>query len=400
MKKRLLIISPYLPYPLNHGGAVAQYFFLENLSELYNISFLSELKTLEEKNDAEYLKKSFPLITFLFFENYSRIQPIEKTRWWIKIKVLVHKMLSKWKLLPKSMITNTSYSAPKNDTFGKFISDQFIGSNFDIVQFEFFGTLPYIDYVPKNTFSVFIHHEIKYKALGLRSKKDVPLIEKVKIFEIEKLKMFSKIAVFNENDKNLLTVEGLNRIYLSQFGLPLSFHLKRNVSTNFNKFIFLGSEKHYANVEGLKWFFDKIYIPNYAQLAPIYITGYWSDNFQLKFKKFEKINFVGFIEDIEELFEESVLLCPIISGAGIRTKILQAFANKVPVFSTEMGAEGLLNGNKHIVIFDDHTFMGLYKSYFNNTSLKQIAVQGNAYYNKFFKTEELIQQRIKLYNND
>lgn len=399
MKKRLLIISPYLPYPLSHGGAVAQYFFLENLNGLYDISFLCEINSIQEKNDGQYLMNCFPLITFLFFENYCSPQPVKRESLWIQFKVVIHQLLSGWKLLPTSMMAKGSYSIPVNESFGKFISELLIDKSFDIVQLEFYGTLPYVDYIPQNIYSIFIHHEIKFKALGLRGKKDVNLISNIKKHEIEKLKMFSRIAVFNENDRDILCKEGLQNVYLSQFGLPSSFHLKRDVSSTFNKFIFLGSQNHYANVEGLKWFIEQIYLPNYSMLVPIYITGYWSENFKHQYKEFKKIIFVGFVDDMEKLFENGVLLCPITSGGGIRTKILQAFANKVPVFSTEMGAEGLLKENKHIVVFDDETFMRMYKAYFNDTSLQDIAIQGNIYYNKFFRNDVLIQQRISLYNN-
>lgn len=399
MKKKLLIISPYLPYPLSHGGAVAQYFFLENLNSLYDISFLCEINSTQEKNDGQYLIKCFPKITFLFFENYT-VSKVEKHEsLWIRFKVIIHKLLSGWKLLPTSMMAKELYSIPFNENFGKFITEQFIDNNFDIVQLEFFGILPYVDFIPKNIYSIFIHHEIKFKALSLREKKDVDLIANIKKYEIEKLKSFSRVAVFNEHDREILNREGLSHIYISHFGLPLSYHLKRDVSLIFNKFIFLGSQNHYANVEGLQLFIEQIYLQNYNMLVPFYITGYWSEDFKRQYKDFKKIIFVGFVEDLEKLFENGVLLCPINSGGGIRTKIIQAFVNKVPVFSTEMGAEGLLKGDGHIVVYDDKTFIKKYKLYFNDASLLDIAIQGNNYYNKFFNNNVLIQERINLYNN-
>jgi glycosyltransferase involved in cell wall biosynthesis len=36
-----------------------------------------------------------------------------------------------------------------------------------------------------------------------------------------------------------------------------------------------------------------------------------------------------------------VFVCPILSGSGVRVKLLEAFAAGIPAVSTQMGAEGL-----------------------------------------------------------
>ena len=48
------------------------------------------------------------------------------------------------------------------------------------------------------------------------------------------------------------------------------------------------------------------------------------------------------VDDIRRPFSEcSVFLCPIFAGAGVRVKILEAFASGIPVVATPLGAEGL-----------------------------------------------------------
>ncbi len=50
----------------------------------------------------------------------------------------------------------------------------------------------------------------------------------------------------------------------------------------------------------------------------------------------------GFVEDIREpLGRYAVFVCPILSGSGMRVKLLEAFASGIPVVSTRLGAEGL-----------------------------------------------------------
>jgi glycosyltransferase involved in cell wall biosynthesis len=56
----------------------------------------------------------------------------------------------------------------------------------------------------------------------------------------------------------------------------------------------------------------------------------------------ENIELIGFVNDVREpLARYSVFLCPILSGSGVRVKLLEAFAAGIPVVSTRLGAEGL-----------------------------------------------------------
>ena len=51
---------------------------------------------------------------------------------------------------------------------------------------------------------------------------------------------------------------------------------------------------------------------------------------------------LGFVEDVREpLARYAVFVCPILSGSGVRVKLLEAFAAGIPVVSTTVGAEGL-----------------------------------------------------------
>ena len=54
------------------------------------------------------------------------------------------------------------------------------------------------------------------------------------------------------------------------------------------------------------------------------------------------VELLGFVEDIRtELASRALFVCPILSGSGVRVKLLEAFAAGIPVVSTTVGAEGL-----------------------------------------------------------
>jgi glycosyltransferase involved in cell wall biosynthesis len=54
------------------------------------------------------------------------------------------------------------------------------------------------------------------------------------------------------------------------------------------------------------------------------------------------LEMLGYVEDIRDpLSRYSLFVCPILSGSGVRVKLLEAFAAGIPVISTRVGAEGL-----------------------------------------------------------
>jgi glycosyltransferase involved in cell wall biosynthesis len=54
------------------------------------------------------------------------------------------------------------------------------------------------------------------------------------------------------------------------------------------------------------------------------------------------VRFTGFVPDVREpLARYSVFVCPVLTGSGIRVKLLEAFASGIPAVSTYLGAEGL-----------------------------------------------------------
>jgi glycosyltransferase involved in cell wall biosynthesis len=61
----------------------------------------------------------------------------------------------------------------------------------------------------------------------------------------------------------------------------------------------------------------------------------------------------GFVEDVREpLSACAVFVCPILSGSGMRVKLLEAFAAGIPVVSTTVGAEGLAEGGDTCLLAD------------------------------------------------
>jgi glycosyltransferase involved in cell wall biosynthesis len=60
------------------------------------------------------------------------------------------------------------------------------------------------------------------------------------------------------------------------------------------------------------------------------------------------------VDDVREpLARCAVFVCPILSGSGVRVKLLEAFAAGIPVVSTTLGAEGLTRSDGQICALAD-----------------------------------------------
>jgi glycosyltransferase involved in cell wall biosynthesis len=66
------------------------------------------------------------------------------------------------------------------------------------------------------------------------------------------------------------------------------------------------------------------------------------------------VTFLGPVDDIRDpLSRHAVFVCPILSGSGVRVKLLEAFAAGIPAVSTRLGAEGLLeHGGDFLAVAD------------------------------------------------
>jgi GT2 family glycosyltransferase len=111
-----------------------------------------------------------------------------------------------------------------------------------------------------------------------------------------------------------------------------------------NTMLFLGSFRHGPNLVALDWFARQV-LPRIVErepLARLIAIGSDPPPKHMYADYPDALEMVGFVEDIREpLARYAVFVCPILSGSGVRVKLLEAFSAGIPVVSTTVGAEGL-----------------------------------------------------------
>jgi O-antigen biosynthesis protein len=127
-------------------------------------------------------------------------------------------------------------------------------------------------------------------------------------------------------------------------GIDVSHYEFRKCGREPLTMLFLGSFRHEPNRIGIEWFLAHV-MPRILDRRPeakLVLAG--SDPPPAHaYADFEgAVRMLGFVEDVREpLGRYAVFVCPILSGSGVRVKLLEAYAAGIPVVSTRVWAEGL-----------------------------------------------------------
>lgn len=388
IKKKILFITKNPPYPLTNGGAVAQFFFISKLIDYFDITLIVSVKKESWIHSIIQLQTEIQKLELniycdeaqdTIFNNLLNILPYR-----IKKRI---RLKERW-------ITNFF----EGKQFLNYLSNHFTLNKYDIIQCEFYETLKLLKFLPQDSLKVFIHHELRFKAI-MNADMNLKNIDTLKENEINQLNYADVIGVFNLEDKSLL--EPCKRpVIVTPFGIPNQLILKSEVSNEFNKFIFMGGQGHLPNSEGLTRFLDFIYIPlmEKYKMMPLYIFGFWNKLYAQKYSDYKNIKFVGFVEDLTPYYNNAIMLVPIWSGSGIRTKVLQSMANRIPVITTKFGAEGLFTDveQDHLCFFEDK--LSFKEVALTKNDYSEIASKAFRYYENNFGQETLIRKRLELYN--
>nr|WP_255530377.1 glycosyltransferase family 4 protein [Pedobacter sp. ASV12] len=117
----------------------------------------------------------------------------------------------------------------------------------------------------------------------------------------------------------------------------------------------LGAMDWRPNKEGLEWFLDEIW-PDIETLSGelrFYIAG---KNMQKQFFEYDSENLIvesEVFDAIEFMNSKAIMIVPLLSGSGMRVKIIEGMAMQKCIIATTMAAEGInCEPGKDILIAD------------------------------------------------
>lgn len=185
------------------------------------------------------------------------------------------------------------------------------------------------------------------------------IYNRFKSFETKTLKKFDKVFCVSVIDMQLLTKMGLSNSEVIENGVDIEYYSKKinsKINQNIYRLIFIGALNYKANIDSVQFIIEKIYpeIIRKCQNIEFTIVGSNPPEWLNKIKK-PNLKIYTDVPDVRQYLNDAdVYICPILYGSGSRLKILEAFASRIPVVSTSIGAEGLevING-ENILLADD-----------------------------------------------
>ena len=226
---------------------------------------------------------------------------------------------------------------------------------FDVVQLEMLYMTPYVDTIREHSKAMIVlrAHNVEHK-IWERIAKETRFFAKrwfinhlaktLKEYELSALETVDGIAAITRKDAAFFRKYCSKPIIDIPYGVyPEEFTPKYEIEGK-PKFYHIGSMNWMPNEEGIRWFIDEV-LPKTVEKVYDFVYHLAGRNMPewLKEMKDPHVDVVGEVPDAKEFVaNHDVAIVPLLSGSGIRIKIIESMAMGKTVITTRVGAEGIL----------------------------------------------------------
>ncbi|MEA2056666.1 MAG: glycosyltransferase family 4 protein [Patescibacteria group bacterium] len=340
---KILMLTPYLPYPLLSGGQIRTYNLLKKLAKKHEITLFALIKDYSEQ---QYVPE---------IEKYCK-------------KVIVFKRSKQpftFKNIFKTAFSSYPFLVIRNHVPAAVpaMKQELAEGDYDLIHAETFYMMPHLPQTEIPT--MLVEQTIEYLGYESYAQKAPFFIKPLFNLDIKKIKHWEKY--YWEKSDKLITMSEGDKAYIQKFvSNPKKIEVVSNgidgdwfdqVKTNLPKnptVLYVGTFKWLPNIEAVNFLVKKVW-PKIKQQIPqakLWIVGN-APTEQIKNydKQDSQITVSGKIADIRTAFKGShVLTAPVFSGKGTRYKILEAMACGTPIVATPIAIEGLnVQNHKHVL---------------------------------------------------
>jgi GT2 family glycosyltransferase/glycosyltransferase involved in cell wall biosynthesis len=329
-RPRVLFVSPYPICPPVHGGGVFMYQTLRRLAALTETHVVELLDWPSQEAENAELREF-----------------CASAEWLVRPSSDVPAAIG---LLPHAV------EEFANGDLDWLIHRQIFLKQIDVVQLEYTNMAQYRgDY--RRIAQALFEHDVYFQSIGRGLGHATGTFGGLKArmeylralrYELRALPRFDQVQVCTP----------ANRDYLLSFRPELAarmrFGLRAGIDTSRYQFrecgrepltmLFVGSFRHDPNRVAMEWFVNRV-LPVILERQPgakLVMAGSDPPPAHAYADYAGAVRMLGFVDDVREpLSRYAVFVCPILSGSGVRVKLLEAYAAGIPVVSTRVGAEGL-----------------------------------------------------------
>jgi glycosyltransferase involved in cell wall biosynthesis len=333
-KIKVLLISPFYPFPEYANGVNKINYNLLNDNDIYTVDILS----LVNEEDTSYYKEEKKFNNSKFYK-------------------LDFKQENKYKILLKWFFTVTPFNLLKYRKANDIIVDKLLNieNKYDIIHISAPHLMPIVDKLPDSllkkiilfpidSFSLFTKRRIENESNILKK-----IIYKIDYLKLEKLEIsvYEKISnIYFVSDVDAKYINIINPELHTKFipnGVDIDYFKELNLEKENNSIIFTGNMSYAPNKDACNFLINDI-VPIVKEKIPdikVYIVGINADK---EFSHIQDNNNIikGYVDDIRLYIDKaSLYISPLRFGSGIKNKILEAMSMSKSVIGTQISFDGI-----------------------------------------------------------
>lgn len=229
----------------------------------------------------------------------------------------------------------SSFVLRKN--FGKLVNAE----KFDLIIISYASWARIIEATKGDFYSVIDTHDF----ITAQKNKDKNRVGHYFEDEMTLLKRFDEIWTYSVEEEYIFEQFTDKKVTLIPVSFPFNFK-KESAAFKYDVIYVASHNPH--NIAGINWFIKEV-LP-YLKNIKIHIIG------KICTVAVDHENIVkhGMVDDLDDFYKKSkVSICPMLSGTGIKIKVIEALSYGIPVVTNRRGVDGLVNKKENGCLVTD-----------------------------------------------
>jgi polysaccharide biosynthesis protein PslH len=332
----ILQLCNKFPYPAKDGGAIAVLNLTKSLSSLGSNVTVLAMNTSKHNFDLKNLPDDVKNIADFYA---------------VDIDTSIKNFTA---LL--CLCQNKSYHIERfiSPTFNDRLIELLHEKEFNIIQLEGLYLAPYVETIRAFSKATIVMrtHNIEHEIWEMVAKNEKIFFKRIYLAILARQLRNYELARLNKYDL-IIPISQPDADKLNALGCKLPMHvcsatynetaLKPDKSKmEFPSLFFIGALDWVPNIEGLNWFLNNVWPKVNDQFPDLkfYIAGRSANN--AKLCEMKNVIVVGEVENAYDFMNsKGIMIVPLLSGSGIRVKIIEGMALGKTIISTSLGAEGI-----------------------------------------------------------
>ncbi len=351
---RVLYLTQVLPYPLNTGARVRQYYVLRHLARQHQVTLVSFVRGDDKPESVAHLKTVCHAVHTV---------PMVRSRW-RDARAALQGVLTR---LP--IVIARDELASMQQTLARLMASE----SFDIVHADQVSMSRYglQGRGPRRVLD--LHNAMYLVTERLAAHETQPLKRLVyqrearalARYEAELCAQYDQVTFVTDEDRQLIEQQitrwGVRvpdrRFTTIPICIDPSDKLPIQPVVQPHRITAMGVMFWPPNAEGVWWFAQDIWPRIHAQQPELIFTvvGKNPPDYLTQLHGQQGIEVLGYVPDVQRLLAETaVFVVPLRAGGGMRVKILDTWSWGLPIVSTSIGAEGIeIRDGENILIADE-----------------------------------------------